>query len=408
MQIATQREASHSDLTGRFSLCLSTLEDLSRRGVDVTELQTALRMGDTKGILLALPKDPDTSKVEFSPLDKAHLTSMIESARKQILHQLISDPIFARSGIAPIPDSPLAGGGFNWVVQVNFNGATAALTVPKYLADDYEQRNRVRAAVSKLIPDNLTFDVPRVLAIGDSPFPFCAMTFVQGKNCFPLTFNPQGQPHTDDEGRRTGNSVFNTLGRMAAQFGTIESERFGLIVNQSYGTPAEYIAPYIRIIEEKILGSDGGEVTFHGLDRALIKELVTWVTTDSRSQFRGVFIHPDLSPWNMLRDPTKDRWAITDGDDARFGLRGEQLGVCLMSMRGNLNREWIDALLDGYGARSQEERRGLLRAAAAYGAVTYGLQGVAEPMGQGEKKEHFRDIALRFVSPLLQIFKENY
>ena len=110
----------------------------------------------------------------------------------------------------------------------------------------------------------------------------------------------------------------------------------------------------------------------------------------------------------MLRDATTDRWAITDGDDSRFGLRGEQLGVCLMSMRGTLNREWIDALLDRYGARSQEERRCLLRAAAAYGAVTYGLQGVAEPMGQGEKKEHFRDIARRFVRPLLQLFMENH
>ena len=133
--------------------------------------------------------------------------------------------------------------------------------------------------------------------------------------------------------------------------------------------------------------------------------MVEWVKRDAESQTTSYLTHGDLSPWNLLHDASTQTWSLVDGDDAKFGVLGEQIGVCLNSMCGNFNRAWIDALMDGYGALGDEQRRHLLIRGAAYGTVTYGLTNVLNPWSQANA-EMCRDTSFLYLTPCLRLFNE--
>ncbi|MEY4668674.1 MAG: hypothetical protein RL518_1373 [Pseudomonadota bacterium] len=86
-------------------------------------------------------------------------------------------------------------------------------------------------------------------------------------------------------------------------------------------------------------------------------------------------------------------------------MLGEQVGVCLNSMRGNFNRAWIEALLDGYGIQGEAERRETLLRGAAYGTVTYGLYNAEHPWDP-TNADMCRDVAFSFLAPCVKLFRD--
>ena len=116
-------------------------------------------------------------------------------------------------------------------------------------------------------------------------------------------------------------------------------------------------------------------------------------------------MHGDLSPWNLLHHEGRDRWSIVDGDDAKFGVLGEQLGVCLNSMRGNYNRGWIEALLDGFGLQDWSEGREALLRGAVYGTVSYALINARRPWDRANA-EMCRDVAFSYMAPCVRLLRE--
>ncbi len=73
--------------------------------------------------------------------------------------------------------------------------------------------------------------------------------------------------------------------------------------------------------------------------------------------------------------------------------------------RGTLDRAWVEALLDGYGAHDAAQRREALLRGAAYGTVTYGLKNAEHPWDP-TNAEMCRDVAFSFLAPCVHLFGE--
>ena len=192
---------------------------------------------------------------------------------------------------------------------------------------------------------------------------------------------------------------------MAAGYSSITGKKFGSLINPSYETAQEYLRNYIDTIERKILSDSTRDLTQYSITLSQLSEIVDWVKVDAKSQTVSHMIHGDLSPWNLIHQAKTGAWTITDGDDARFGILGEQVGVLLNSMRGNFNREWIDAIAHGYGAHTERERSELLLRGAAYGVVTYGLMNAANPWDP-INSAMCEDVAFSYLAPCVSLFFE--
>ena len=231
------------------------------------------------------------------------------------------------------------------------------------------------------------------------------MTYATGENCYQRTFGADGKPHSGGIGPAAGIEVFRKLGEIAAGFSSIQGERFGAPLKPEYNSAERYIKAHTDEVEQGILSSDSLDLRKYGITLSQLRKILDWVKKDAATQTGSYLRHGDLSPWNLLHDVSANQWTIVDGDDAKFGVLGEQIGVCLNSMRGNFNRDWIDALLDGYGARGEAQRREVLLRGAAYGTVTYGLTNAGRPWDP-TNAEMCRDVAFSCMAPCVLLFEE--
>jgi hypothetical protein len=310
---------------------------------------------------------------------------------------------FKDLGVVVNEDAPVSFGGFSWVIKVKYGGEDCALVISKGVAPDVEYRERIaiREKLSSLFPNNPDLQICRVKKVVQHPVPACFMNYIEGDNCDTRAFDTNGRNIDNQESAR----VFRVLGEFAANFSAVRAPRFGSIVAPKFESGSEYLRSYLDPIERMLATSLKDQFSRYGVALSDLERIVDWVIGDAQTQKVAYLMHGDLSPWNLIHDSVHNHWSITDGDDAKFGLFGEQIGVCLNSMRGNLSRPWIDAILDGYGASSEEDRRALLQRGAAYGVVTYGLNNFAHPW-DSTKAEMCREIAVLFLKPCVQLFRE--
>jgi hypothetical protein len=322
---------------------------------------------------------------------------------REVLYGLLQKPIWKTRGVIPLEDAPIGAGGYNWIVKVKYNGKDCALSVPKFLLTDvYDERSKVRKKLSDLVPKDIFFLVPRILKTYSEPFPTCLMTFMPGVNCYQYTFNKDQSPKVfDGTAPISSEDVFYNLGKMAQTYSQITNNLYGVINNPSFNTATEYIEDCISKIS--VLFTDNLiDYNKYGFTRNDIDLIISWVREDSKESDLSFLVHDDLSPWNMHYEQGAKQYSMTDGDGAKYGLWGEQLGVCLMSMRGNENHAWVKSILDGFGLTQQNARNEMLIKACAYGAITYGLKCAAEAVGQHQVET--RNLQLNFVAPLIRIF----
>ena len=380
------------------------IESLKDYGLDPAPLVESLASGELSQQLQTL-----SSLVERRYQGRAgYPTPDVVAAMKPVLDATIRQVVrdgFSGFGIEVSHSAPIHAGGFSWVVEVTKGGHGYALIVPKFTSGDYREKVAIRARIGELFPPSKSCRMPTAAQVFELPVPAALMTLAKGENCYPLTFDGEGKPHAAEAGRESGVQVFRTLGEFARAFSSVSGERFGAPLAPQHSSAADYILPLTDEIERITLSNSSLALEKYGLSLAQLRRIVDWVKNDCLSQSRSYLYHGDLSPWNLLRDEQSGIWTIVDGDDARFGVLGEQIGVCLNSMRGNFNRDWIEALLDGYGETDLARRRETLLRGAAYGTVTYGLINAGRPWDVANA-DMCRNAAFSFLAPCVRLFDD--
>ncbi len=376
---------------------------LVENGLDATPVLNAARTGlaDTLKVLGDLVERRYGGATDTPSLEVlSQLQGSINESLREIARRIVS-----RDGAEVAHDAPIHAGGFSWVVKVSYQGKPCALVLPKFTLGDYEEKIAIRAEMGRLLPDSDRYSMPRAVKCFSSPVPCALMTYVTGENCYTRTFDGDRKPHEGGIGPAAGIEVFRKLGELARGFSTVQGERFGAPLKLPYASAGEYIRTHTDKIERELLSNTSLNVEKYGLSLSQLRRVVEWVKRDAESQTTSYLTHGDLSPWNLLHDASAQTWSLVDGDDAKFGVLGEQIGVCLNSMCGNFNRAWIDALMDGYEALGDEQRRHLLIRGAAYGTVTYGLTNVLNPWSQANA-ETCRATSFLYLTPCLRLFNE--
>ena len=377
---------------------------LAENGLDPEPLTAALRSKDSVEALKVLGDLAERRYQGRKDTPSREIVAKLKDAISDAVRGTVST-LWNRDGVSLDPSAPVHEGGFSWVIKVSFRGEPCALVVPKFTRGDYAERIAIRSEAGRLLPRSERFSMPRPIRNFDSPVPACLVSYVTGDNCYPRTFDAAGKPHTTAPGPQPGIEVFRKLGELAAGFTSVQGERFGKLVNPTYASATEYLRSHTDVIEKVVLADPSLNLRPYAMTLAQLQRVVDWVKKDAQDQKVSHMMHGDLSPWNLLHDAATGAWTIVDGDDAKFGILGEQLGVCLNSMRGNFNRAWIDALLDGYGATTESERRNALLRGAAYGVVTYGLTNAAHPWDL-TNVEMCRDVAFSYLAPSMALFDE--
>lgn len=376
---------------------------LSAHGLDPHHLVDASRTG----IAQTLKALGDIAERRYGGVPNTPSVEVLEVLRGALDQSLrrIARVILAHDRAEVAADAPVHAGGFSWVIKVSYEGRPCALVLPKFTFGGYDERIAIRAEVGRLLPESDRYSIPKPVKVFDAPVPSVLMTYVTGDNCYPRTFDGDRKPLSEGLGPQSGIEVFHKLGEMARGFSSVRGERFGAPLKTPYASAAEYLTTHTDKIERELLGNTSLDVEKYGLSFQRLRRVVEWVKRDAQEQRTSYLVHGDLSPWNLIHDQVADTWSIVDGDDAKFGISGEQIGVCLNSMCGNLNRAWIDAILDGYGAQTDEHRRELLLRGAAYGTVTYGLTNVLNPWNHANP-QMCRDTSFLYLTPCVKLFEE--
>lgn len=375
---------------------------LNEYGLDSTPLISDSGSGNAQRVLSLLGDLANRRYQGFSNSPSVEVLAKLQSGISRLLRCVLAELLEAE-GAHVDPDAPVHAGGFSWIVRVTYGGGDCAAVVPKFTSGDYLEKFQVRADVGRLLPQSERYSMPTEVKFVRAPIPVLLMTYAEGENCYPRIFDSEGRPHNYDTAR--GVEVFKTLGEFAQRFASVRRERFGTLLKLQHESAEEYIRAQVEEIDAKLFSQSFPSLDRYGYDVGDLKAAVAWAKRDAESQDQSFLMHGDLSPWNLLHDEERGRWTIVDGDDAKFGLLGEQLGVCLNSMRGNYNRGWIDGLLDGYGLRDPSERRQALLRGAVYGTVSYGLINAGRPWDPANA-DMCRDVAFSFMAPCVKLFKE--
>lgn len=372
------------------------IQGLKDQGLDCNLFEHALEKSDSVSILkqLAVINEEALAKknLEISP------AKSIDTLVNQTISYVLSFPIWASNQIHPIEPVVIGAGGFSWIAQVELQGERLALSIPKYRSDDYDKRVITRRRFTDMVPEDIGFDIPRVRQIFHTPFHAALMTVAEGDNCYKRCFD-QNEKGISSEGSVL---VFKQLGYMAAGFSGVIGKQFGAIAEPTHTRAKEHLAEKIEVVRQFILSADDKELEPFGYDPAQLMTILNWVEADLDSGVHSPkLVHGDLSPWNLHHESARDIWTITDGDDSFFGLDGQQIGVCLMSMRGNYNQDWIKAIVDGYSSKTDVNHEELLLRGSAYGIISYGLYAAAT-----DNSYTGRSWNLRAIAPLIKIFKD--
>lgn len=375
---------------------------LSEHGLDSEPLLSASSSGDAQEILSLLGDLANRRYQGVSHFPSVEVLAKLKGGISGLLRSVLAELLEAEGGKVDA-DAPVHAGGFSWIIRVTYQGGDCAAVVPKFTSGDYLEKFQVRAEVGRLFPQSERYWMPREVKFLQVPIPILLMTYAEGENCYPRTFDSAGKPHNHDTAR--GVEVFKTLGEFAQRFSSVRLSRFGALRAPQYESAGEYIRAQVEEIDAKIFSQRFPSLDRYGYDIEDLRAAVAWAKRDAETQEHSFLMHGDLSPWNLLHDERRDRWTIVDGDDAKFGVLGEQLGVCLNSMRGNYNRGWIDALLDGFGLQDLSERREALLRGAVYGTVSYGLINAGRPWDPANA-EMCRDVAFSYMAPCVKLFRE--
>ena len=367
------------------------IEKVAVHDIDCGFFKEALDKSEPKNILKSL------AEIELSKRGKNnHANKFVNQLVNETIFFILSNSIWESRGIRPVQPVVIGAGGFSWIAQVEYGYEKLAMTIPKYRSNDYEERVATRRTFSDTVPIDIGFSIPRVRETFTAPFATALMTIARGDNCYIKCFDSKENSITSENSI----SVFKQLGYMAAGFSKVGGNMFGPITAPKFSRALEYLAEKLEVVKLFLSKVNDESFLVYGYNSTQLTNILNWVITDLYSDgLRPCLVHSDLSPWNLHHDPIGGSWTITDGDDSFLGVDGQQIGVCLISMRGNDNSDWIRAIVDGYSIEAKNNKDRLLLRGSAYGVVTYGLYEAARATGVDN-----RAWDLRAIAPLVRLF----
>ena len=342
---------------------------------------------------------------------KEELRNAYNRIVESIMNEVFHDPRWSQLGIEPITPIVHMEGGFSWLIPVLYKGVERVIAVPKFQDDASSMIKRYgirKVGIGAL--ENTWFNAPKVHLVLKDPLPACIMDRLEGINCWPITFDASGGPRADLEGAASSREVFKFLGRAARIIANVSGEGFGdLDVSKpspvgTYNTLQAYAYNRIGLIEDVLIKGSRNYFEGRSYGREDVRRVIEFVRQDVKRECQPTLVHGDLSPWNILYRKNNQPWSVTDWDDTRLSIPEEQMGVCLVGMRGYYHKPWIEALAEGYGLVDPRNVQTFLGRSGAFGAALMSLHYSA--IAIQSDKNALAEEGLNASAPLVRLFKE--